>query len=60
MIYTPSKTPDKVTTINAEQLLIKKIYAKSWTKAKIIQFSNYKKQDPVLSKFNEVEEVDVP
>lgn len=56
-IYIPSKTQKKV-SINAEK--IQRNYTKSRKKAKLVNFSDFKKQDPVLSEFNDEEQPYIP
>jgi hypothetical protein len=59
-IYIPSGTADKVTTTNDGQLETTKTYTKSRKKAKQVNFSDFKKTDPVLSSFKNLEEPTVP
>lgn len=55
-IYIPSKVPDEVIIHNNKDATIRKSYKKSRKKAKEMQFSEFKKKDPVLSSFKNLEE----
>ena len=58
--YTPTSATNKVTVNANGELEETKIYNKARTKAKQVNFSDFKKTDPVLSKFDGLEEPIVP
>lgn len=59
-IYIPSKSADEVIISNTGEEIVKKSYHISRQKAKEVKFSDFKKKDPVLSRFKDLEEPDVP
>ena len=61
-IYTPSKSADKVTVTGRGNEIVKKTttYNKVRKKAKQVNFSDFKKTDPVLSSFKDLEEPKIP
>ena len=54
-IYIPSKVTDEVIISNTKQRIIKKSYRNSRKQAKEMKFSDFKKKDPVLLSFNDLE-----
>ena len=59
--YIPSKPADKVTISSSNRKLkITKTYSKVPKKVKEVKFSEFRKTDPVLSKFNNLEEPEIP
>ncbi len=60
VIYTPSKVPDQVIITNKGEATIKKSYRNCRKRAKEMKFSDFKKKDPILSSFNDLEEPHVP
>ena len=59
-IYIPSKATDEVTISSNGQLKTTKTYTKVRKKAKQVDFSDFKNTDPVLSKFKDLEEPEIP
>lgn len=59
-IYTPSKVSDEVILSDNGKTTITKSYSKSRKKAKEVKFSDFKKTDPVLATFDNLEEPAVP
>lgn len=59
-IYTPAKAADEVTVSSNGELKTTRTYTKVRKKAKEVKFSDFKKTDPVLSSFKDLEEPDVP
>ncbi len=58
-IDTTSKSPDEETISNNGELKTIKTYTKVRKKAKQVNFSDFKKNDPVLSSFKDLEELDI-
>jgi len=54
-IYTLSKVVNELTVSSDGQLKTTKTYNNVWTKAKRVNFSDFKKTDPVLSNFKDME-----
>jgi hypothetical protein len=59
-IYIPSKSPDKVIHTTTGERLVTKSYKPARKKAKEVTFSEFKKNDPVLSQFKDLLEPDIP
>ena len=61
-IYVPLQAPNQVESVKETHTRVQKItsYSKSRTKAKAVNFSDFKKNDPVLSVFDNLEEPTVP
>ena len=59
-IYIPSKATDEVTVSSNVELKTTKTYTKVRKPAKEVKFSDFKKTDPVLSSFKDLEEPEVP
>jgi hypothetical protein len=60
IIYIPSKLPDEVIIRNTKEVTIKKSYTHSRKQAKEVKFSDFRKKDPILSSFDNLEEPRVP
>ena len=58
-IYNPTKTVVKPSGVSGERRIVEKEYQRSRKKAKEIKFSDFKKTDPVLSKFQDLPEPEV-
>ena len=59
-IYTPSKAADEVTVSSDGESKRTKTYTKVRKKVKEVKFSDFKKIDPVLSSFQDLQEPEVP
>lgn len=59
-IYTPLKASDEIIISSTGEAKVTKNYKKSRKKAKQVKFSDFKKKDPVLSTFKDLEEPFVP
>jgi len=59
-IYVPAKTREEVTVSGNGELKTTKTYSKVRKKAKEVKFSDFKKTDPVLSSFKDLQEPEVP
>ena len=59
-IYVPSKAANEVTISSNGELKTTKTYTKVRKKAKQVNFSDFKKTDPVLSRFKDLEEPEIP
>lgn len=59
-IYIPSKAAEEVTISSNGELKTTKTYTKVRKKAKRVNFSDFKKTDPVLSSFKDLEEPEIP
>lgn len=55
-LYNPSKAADEVTVISDRQLKTTRTCTKVRKKARQVNFSDFKKTDPVLSRFKDLEE----
>ena len=59
-IYVPAKTAPEVTVTNTGELKATKTYRPVRKKAREVRFSDFRKTDPVLSRFKDLEEPPVP
>ena len=59
-IYIPSKAADEVIVSSNRELKTTKTYSKVRKKAKEVKFSDFKRTDPVLSSFQDLQEPEVP
>lgn len=58
-LYTPSKASNEVITNNTGEIKTIKSYTKVRKKAKEVKLSDFKQNDPVLSTFKDLEELEV-
>ena len=62
-VYIPSESVKEIPEINPENIkekIVKKIYRRTRKKAKEVKFSEFRKTDPILSQFENLEEPIVP
>lgn len=59
-IYIPSKAADEVIVSSNRELKTTKTYSKVRKKTKEVKFSDFKRTDPVLSSFQDLQEPEVP
>jgi len=59
-IYTPSGVEEEVISTTEDHKVISRKFERSRKKAKEVKFSDFKERDPVLSKFKDLPEPDIP
>ena len=59
-IYTPSSASKEVSVTNNGELKTTRTYCKTSKRAKQVKFSDFKQIDPILSRFKDLEEPEIP